>query len=90
MQDMTSYANCVEHNVPGMDDDKFAALTSFTYNMGCGALGSSALAKFAKAHNFKAAAGEFGKWVHAGGRVLPGLVRRREAERHLFCKSGGC
>jgi lysozyme len=27
---------------------------------------------------------EFGKWVHAGGKVLPGLVKRRAAEQELF------
>lgn len=31
---------------------------------------------------------EFAKWVHAGGRVLPGLVRRRKAEAELYAQAG--
>ena len=42
------------------------------------------------AHDTKGASLEFRKWVYAGGKKLPGLVRRREAERRLFCMSGGC
>lgn len=33
------------------------------------------------------AANEFGRWVYAGGKVLPGLVKRREAERQLFLQN---
>lgn len=36
---------------------------------------------------FKAAAAEFGKWVHSGGKVLPGLVRRRQREAALFLQA---
>jgi lysozyme len=32
------------------------------------------------------ASDEFSKWVYADKKVLPGLVRRREAEKELFCK----
>ncbi|XP_075589944.1 lysozyme RrrD-like [Dermatophagoides farinae] len=88
--DIIRFETCVERIVPKMDNDKFAALVSFAYNLGCGALESSSLAKYARAHNYKAAANEFPKWCHAGGKVLQGLVKRRAAERKLFCKSGGC
>lgn len=88
-QDLTRFESCVE-SFAHVDDDKFAALVSFVYNLGCGSLTHSTLGKDVKAHNYKAAAAQFGQWVHAGGRVLQGLVRRREAERVLFCKSGGC
>lgn len=90
LQDLARFESCVEGYVHGLDDDKFAALVSFVYNLGCGSLTHSTLGRDVKAHNFKGAAAQFGQWVHAGGRVLQGLVRRRNAERALFCKSGGC
>lgn len=61
---------------------QFDALVSFQYNTG--AISRSTLAKLHKAGDFEGAAAEFGKWVHAGGRRLPGLVRRREAEAALY------
>lgn len=61
---------------------QFDALVSFHYNTG--AIGRSTLAKLHKAGDFAGAAAEFGKWVHAGGRRLAGLVRRREAEAALY------
>ena len=65
-------------------DNQFAALVSFTFNLGEGALARSSLLKKVNAGADTAAAAEFLKWVYATGRVLPGLVRRRAAERRLF------
>ena len=63
---------------------QFDALTSFTFNLGAGALqGSTLLAKL-NAVDYAGAQAEFGRFVHAGGRVLQGLVRRRAAEADLF------
>jgi lysozyme len=64
--------------------NQFAALVSFAYNVGLGALQGSTLLKDVNAGDFTAAAGEFGKWVNGGSGPLPGLVRRRGAERQLF------
>lgn len=89
INDLVTYGACVEA-VGKLNDDQFAALTSFAFNLGCESLKSSSLAKMVKAGDTKGASGEFGKWTHAGGKVLAGLVERREAERKLFCKSGGC
>lgn len=63
---------------------QYDALTDFAFNLGIGALRDSTLMKKVNAKDFASAADEFGKWIHAGGKVLPGLVRRREAERALF------
>ena len=63
---------------------QFDALVSFAFNLGLGALGGSSLLRLHKAGSFDAAAGEFGKWTHAAGRVLPGLARRRAAEAALY------
>ena len=59
---------------------QFDALCSFCFNLGIGAYMKSTLRKYVKAGRDDEADREFGKWVHAGGRVLPGLVRRRRAE----------
>jgi GH24 family phage-related lysozyme (muramidase) len=63
---------------------QFDALTSFTFNLGAGALKGSTLLRELNAGHYSAAKSEFGKWVHAGGRTLDGLVRRRAAEAALF------
>lgn len=72
-------------NVP-LNENQFGALVSFTYNLGAGNLASSTLLRKLNAGDYAGAAGEFGKWVKAGGKTLPGLVRRRAAERALFEK----
>jgi len=62
----------------------FDALVSFSFNLGFGSLLKSTLLKKLKANDFDAAASEFLKWNKAGGAVLTGLTKRREAERKLF------
>jgi GH24 family phage-related lysozyme (muramidase) len=61
---------------------QFDALVSFHYNTG--AIARATLTRLHKAGRFDEAAIEFGKWIHAGGRRLPGLVRRRRAEAALY------
>lgn len=61
---------------------QFDALVSFHYNTG--AIRKATLTRLHKAGDFAAAALEFGKWVHAGGCRLAGLVRRRDAEAKLY------
>ena len=63
---------------------QYDALTDFAFNLGIGALRDSTLMKKVNARDFEGAAAEFGKWVHGGGRVLPGLIKRRAAEVALF------
>ena len=60
------------------------ALVSFCYNAGPGNLLKSSMLRLHKQGNYKAAAEAFMKWTKGGGRVLPGLVRRRKAERNLY------
>ena len=62
---------------------QFDALVSFTFNLGEGALSRSTLLKRIN-RNDAGAADEFGKWVLADGKPMPGLVRRRKAEAALF------
>jgi lysozyme len=61
-----------------------AALVSFAYNVGIGALTTSTLLKKVNAGQLKEAADEFNKWTKAAGKVFPGLVKRRAAERQVF------
>lgn len=61
-----------------------AALVSFVYNLGAGALGQSTLLRILKSGDYAGAAAQFDAWVMAGGKKLNGLVRRRAAEKALF------
>jgi GH24 family phage-related lysozyme (muramidase)/murein DD-endopeptidase MepM/ murein hydrolase activator NlpD len=70
-----------------LSQGQFDALTSFTFNLGAGALASSTLVKKLNAKDYAGAQKEFGRWVHAGGQVLAGLVRRRAAEAKMFGNS---
>ena len=63
---------------------QFDALVSFAYNVGVGKLKGSTLLRKLNAGDYKSAATEFDKWTHGGGQVLPGLVKRRAAEKALF------
>jgi lysozyme len=68
-------------------DAQFGALVSFIYNLGSGNFSSSTLRRKIRDGDLKGAADEFPRWVYGGGRKLPGLVRRRDAERTLFLGS---
>jgi lysozyme len=63
---------------------QFDALVAFTYNVGLGAFRTSTLLRLLNKGEVAAAAGQFARWNKAGGKVLAGLTRRREAERKLF------
>ncbi len=63
----------------------WAAVLSFCFNVGVAPLKvTSGFGKAIRSRDFRAAADEFLKWVKAGGKVLRGLVRRREKEREVF------
>ena len=62
----------------------FDALVSFAFNVGLGNLQRSGLRMKVNRGDFEEAAEEFKKWTKAGGKVLPGLVKRRNDERVLF------
>ena len=64
------------------------AMVSFAFNVGLGNLQSSTLRMKYNRGDYDGAADEFLKWNKAGGKVLRGLERRREAERALFLAGG--
>jgi lysozyme len=96
--DMEYFEQAVERlvRVP-VTDNQFAALVSFAYNVGSDedidltpeGLGDSTLLKLLNQGKYAAAADQFPFWVYGGGRVLPGLERRRKMERELFLRPDG-
>jgi GH24 family phage-related lysozyme (muramidase) len=71
---------------PDLTDGQYGALVSFAFNLGWNALRGSTLWRLVQANDLRAASAQFGRWTKAGRprRVLPGLVKRRAAERALF------
>ena len=67
-----------------LSQGQFDALVSFIYNVGEHTFKYSTLCRVLNWCKYARAADEFGRWVYAGGRKLPGLIRRREAEKRLF------
>ena len=76
--------NCIK--TPLADNQK-AAFLSFAFNVGNKAFCDSTLARKANAGDILGACAELSRWTLAGGRELPGLVKRRAAERQL-CEKG--
>lgn len=65
------------------------AFVSFAYNNGVGGfLGSTLYRLYKQGIRDERIHNEFKRWVHAGGEVLPGLVRRREEEWRIFSNQG--
>ena len=82
---LVSYESDVSRLVKvGLTQGQFDALVSFTYNLGSRSLSTSTLLRKLNAGDYAGAADEFLRWNKAGGKVLNGLTRRREAERALF------
>lgn len=84
-QDLIVHCNNVSKlvKVP-LNQNQFDALVSFEYNVGYGAFMNSTLLKLLNQKKYKEASEQFGRWKFAGGKVLAGLVKRREAEKQLF------
>ncbi|MFZ0257882.1 MAG: lysozyme [Gammaproteobacteria bacterium] len=65
-------------------EERLAAIVDFTFNLGAGRLQTSTLRRRINQKDWVAAGQELRRWVYGGGRVLPGLIARREAEVLLF------
>ena len=63
---------------------KFNAIVDFAYNLGVGALQTSTLRRKINAQDWEGAREQLMRWVRGGGKILPGLVKRREAESLLM------
>lgn len=83
------YLPAVIRLCPGVPDAyKLAALIDFTFNLGVGRLRASTLRRRVNAKNWPAVPSELRKWNKGGGKVLRGLVARREAEVSLVQRVG--
>ncbi|TSE34577.1 Lysozyme RrrD [Tepidimonas fonticaldi] len=65
-------------------EGRLAAIVDFTFNLGAGRLQTSTLRRRVNQRDWTAAAAELRRWVYGGGKLLPGLVARREAEAALL------
>ena len=84
-EDMTFAAKAAIRLCPNVDSvERLAALADFAFNCGAGNLQASTLRRKANRGDYQGASEEFQKWVFARGVKLPGLVRRRNAERKIF------
>lgn len=81
VQTMVRLDKCLQ---TALEPHEWAALVSLSYNVGTGAICGSTIASLIKAGESGAVwCEQFPRWVYAGGKVLPGLVKRRAAEREL-------
>lgn len=86
--DIRAAEKCVNQYANGqrMSDNQLGAITSFTFNVGCGALQKSTLARYAKSEQWSQMCGELAKWVYIGKERSSGLANRRSLEMALCTK----
>jgi lysozyme len=84
-QDVRFAEIAVAKELPTISQSKFDALVSFVFNVGAGAFQRSTLLKRIKANQEEhLIRHEFMRWDKAGGKVLAGLVRRRQDEANMY------
>lgn len=71
-----------------LTDNQYAALVSFTYNTGAGALQRSTLRRVINRGELDEVPAQWMRWVWAGGKKSNGLKNRRSAELELFLRNG--
>lgn len=83
--DLVEHAEGVLRCTPSLKDKPFqlAGATSFAFNVGAPKYCSSGMASKFNAGDLAGGCAELSKWTRAGGKVLPGLVKRRAAERAI-------
>ena len=85
LEELVEYENYVLEAVNHqLDQCMFDALVSWTYNLGPSNLNASTMLKVLNAGDYDGVPEKIKRWNKAGGKVLQGLVRRREAEALLF------
>jgi lysozyme len=82
--DLAAAAALLAMYSPGLTDGPLAALTDFVFNLGIGNYRTSNLCKCVNAQAWQAAKAQLLLWDHSNGQVVPGLLRRREAEAELL------
>ena len=85
VKDLVWAVECINRHVTvALTQDEFDALVDFVYNVGGPGFTNSTLLKKLEAGDYAGAADEFDKWDHAAGRVVQGLLNRRQRETDLF------
>ena len=85
LTELEEYEGYIEKYVTvPLTQNQFDALVVWVYNLGPTNFRRSTLLKELNSGNYTAAGNEITKWNKAGGKVLAGLVKRREAEAELF------
>ena len=86
-KDLAKHADALDCVHQPLTDGQRAAFVSFAFNVGEGAFCGSTLVRKANAGDIDGACAELSRWTYADGKQLPGLVKRRAAERQL-CEAG--
>ena len=68
-----------------LTQNQFDAMVSWVYNLGNGNLNASTLLKVLNSADYAGVPAQMMRWNKAGGKVLEGLTKRRQAEADLFC-----
>ena len=83
--EMDEYEGYVKDSVTvDLDQNQFDALVSWVFNLGPSNLKASTMLKVLNNKEFEEVPSQIKRWNKAGGKVLQGLIRRREAEALLF------
>lgn len=84
-QDIETAERAVNAQRLPFSQNQFDALVSFAFNVGAGNFQRSTLLKLARENvNDPRVRGEFSRWIYGGGKILPGLVKRRKEEADLY------
>lgn len=92
-QDLVKALNATLRYCPVLateSEGRLAAIMDFTFNLGAGRLQTSTLRRRVNQRDWVDAGQELRRWVYGGGKLLPGLVMRRQAEAHLVTHNGIC
>ena len=85
MEDLAYFESGVFDSIKiPVSSNQFSALVSLAYNIGLKAFRDSTLLKKLNEKDFVSVKQEFLTWIYSGSMILPGLLRRRRAERALF------
>ena len=85
VEELEEYENYIHNlvNCP-LNQNQFDALVAWVYNLGSSNLQASTLLKVLNAGDYAGVPAQMLRWNKAGGKVLEGLTRRRQAEADLF------
>lgn len=85
IQDLKTAEDEINKHLLPLKQHQFDSLTSFVFNVGIGSFRRSTLLKRLKIDiNHPDIINQFNRWVYGGGKILPGLVRRRKEEANLY------